>query len=224
MIQETNPLKVLLSEYLPTEGSSYGKRFHYELRSTIANARKGDEVAVTNLLHYFKESIELGVKVRGEVLEYLVEAIGALSSSESARLARALSVSVARPEVEDVLDKLPKITAKAEERLIKKMTASIGRSKMPDEEACERICMGSEVSMLYGEYSDKESLSYGEGKVKGIEPLDRAISEISIKRHKSREVTRRAYYSYQYFQRLGCVDSKGNFIIHDYEWLFPKGE
>mgnify|MGYP000727550170 CR=1 FL=1 len=194
------------------------------MKSIISNAQDGDSLAATNILHYFLESISLGVKIRSEVVSYLLDSIQKISLTERVRLAKGLGIDAANPDAVDILEKLPNISPKAKERLIIKICTSMGRTPLTNTEECERIRIGAEVSMLHAQYRDRDSTDYTQTKGMGQEPLERAILEIANKKFKSTEAVRRSYRLYQKFNELGCVDQKGEFILKSYDWLFPEND
>lgn len=223
MVQQNNILSSY-REYILVEQSGYGRRFNYELNSIIANAIQGDELAASNLLHYFFYCHQHGHKIRPEVITYLLNAISRLSMSERNRLLEGLCKEpLETTSVSDVLWLLPNLTLKAKNRFIKKICSTMGRPRLPCDD-CNRIRIGAKVSALHQQYKDRDSLVYEQTVASGIEPLERAIDEIAELHYMSSRTTRRAYELFNMFYRIGSVDSNGEFIFKDLNWLLNEDD
>jgi len=224
-------------EYISIKGSTFGKRFHYELGAIIRTAERGKvkrvvykdadeddkaaaeaeaaEIAATNLLHYFIESNYQEIQVRTEVVIYLTESINDLHVSERIRLAKGLGIKSLEFSTEELLDNIHKISPKAKKRLITKICIHIGNPKQTNKEESERLRIGARVSYLHQKYRDRDSLHYEKTKEKGLEPLERAIIEVADVEGLKGETTRRAYHVYRELRETGCIDEYGEFILLD---------
>jgi len=202
------------------------KRFLHELPAIIANAIEGEDreykkIACLNIIQYIKEMTIKCETPNAEAVQYLISALSDLSQSEKERLAKALSVPIDEASPARLLESLPKLSAAATERLVEKLTAEIGRKKLSHENELGNIKIGSEVAKLHAKYKDRNSLHYEETRKLGLEPKERAISEVAEKRNKSKSKIKRMYSLFKFYQDMGSIDEYGKFIIIKYAFILP---
>lgn len=202
------------------------KRFLHELPAIIANATQGEdrelrETAYHIIIRYIKEMASNSDTPNADVAHYFISALSDLSPSEIERLANRLSVPINEDTLPRLLDSLHMLSNAATERLVERLTATEGRNKIRLVNEIDDIKFGLEVSKLHTEYKLNTNPEYEETKQLGLEPKERAISEIAEKHKESKAKIRRMYSLFRYFLDMGSIDEDGNFIIREYDFILP---
>ncbi|MBT7953302.1 MAG: hypothetical protein HN764_16870 [Gammaproteobacteria bacterium] len=200
------------------------KRFLFELPAMIANATEGNEVACANIIWYYKKMICAGETPRDDVIEYLLSALSDLSESEQKRIAKSLGIKLQKDIASQLLESLPRMTRAVTKRLVKKLSSINGRRCANHETEIDRIEVGAEVARLLTKYKDEGSTDYQELKRLGVEPKKKAIADIAEKYHHGNATIKRAYGLFVKYDKMGCIDEKGNFIINDYNSILAENK